>query len=78
MKQTKTSLTSGYHVLLWKEGSWYVAKCVEIEVASQGKTKNDALHNIEEAISLLLEEKPSPRVPVMNEIELHTVSSVYA
>lgn len=57
---------------------WYVAKCVEIEVASQGKTKKEALHNIEEAISLLLEEKPSPRVSVHNDIEFHSIAVVYA
>lgn len=55
-----------------------MTKCVEIEVASQGKTKREALDNIEEAIALLLEERPSPRLPVFNNIELHTVSAVYA
>lgn len=33
------TLKKGYHALVWKEGGWYVARGVEIEVASQGKTK---------------------------------------
>lgn len=53
MKTTsKKTLSSGLHVLLWKEDKWYVGKCVEVEVASQGKTKKEALKNIEEALSL--------------------------
>ncbi|MCP8314990.1 MAG: type II toxin-antitoxin system HicB family antitoxin [archaeon] len=38
-----------------KDG-YYVAKCVEIpEAISQGKTKEEALKNIEEAIEAVLE-----------------------
>ena len=28
----KKKLSSGLHALIWKEGSWFVAKCVEVEV----------------------------------------------
>ena len=39
------------------EDGWYVAQCVEIPAAiSQGRTKEEALANIREAISLVLEE----------------------
>lgn len=43
--------------VVWKEGSWYVAKPVNIEVASQGKTKKEALKNLQEAVDLLLEDE---------------------
>jgi hypothetical protein len=52
MKKSKTQLASGLHALLWKEGALIVAKCLEVEVTSQGKTKKEALSNIEEALSL--------------------------
>jgi len=52
MKKSKTQLSSGLHALLWKEGNLYVSKCLEIEVASQGKTKEEAIFNLEEALSL--------------------------
>lgn len=50
--KSKKILSSGLHVLVWKERTWFVAKCVEVEIASQGKTKEEALRNIEEAVSL--------------------------
>jgi len=41
-----------------KEGKWYVAHCVELDVASQGKTQEEAEKNIKEAVQLYLEENP--------------------
>lgn len=46
-----------YHVIVSKdEDDWYVAQCVELPGAiSQGKTREEALINIKEAIEALLE-----------------------
>ena len=38
-----------------KEGNWYVAQCLEIEVPSQGQTVEEAINNLREAVELLLE-----------------------
>lgn len=46
-----------YHALVWQEGKWYVARCLELEVASQGKTKEEALENLREAVDLYLEDE---------------------
>lgn len=71
--KTKSVLKSGLHVLLWKEDDWYVAKAVEVEVASQGKTKKEALANIEEAMELYFEdERVSPEA--LPKLELHSLS----
>ena len=46
-------------VIVQKEENWYVAKCIENSVASQGKTIEEALKNLKEAIELYYEdEKP--------------------
>jgi predicted RNase H-like HicB family nuclease len=34
------------------EGEWHVARCLEVEVASQGRTVEDALANLREALEL--------------------------
>jgi hypothetical protein len=34
------------------EGDWYVAQCLEVDLASQGETEEDALFNLREAIAL--------------------------
>jgi predicted RNase H-like HicB family nuclease len=44
--------------LTWKEDNLFVAKAVGIEVASQGKTKKEALSNLKEALELYFENEP--------------------
>lgn len=49
-----------YHVALEEEDGWYVVQCVELPGAiSQGRTREEALANIKEAIELLLEHRAS-------------------
>lgn len=50
-----------YHVALDEdEDRWYVVQCVELPGAiSQGRTREEALANIKEAIELLLEHRAS-------------------
>lgn len=43
--------------IVWKEGNWFVAKVVGLEVASQGKTKEKAIENLQEAVDLLFEDE---------------------
>jgi predicted RNase H-like HicB family nuclease len=42
-----------------REGAWYVAQCLDVEVASQGHTVESALENLREALSLYLEDLPA-------------------
>lgn len=44
-----------YNVIIQKEDKWYVAKCLDNNVASQGKTIEEALENLKEAIELFNE-----------------------
>lgn len=46
-----------YHVLIWQEDKWFVARCLELEVTSQGRTKKEALVNLREAVELYLEDE---------------------
>ncbi len=45
-----------FHVLVEKEGEFYSALCLELNVASQGRTLIQANKNIREAITLYLED----------------------
>lgn len=42
--------------IIQKEDDWYIAKCVENNVASQGKTIEDAISNLTEAVQLYYED----------------------
>ena len=45
-------------VLIQKEDDWYVSKCLENSVASQGKTIEEAIANLKEALELYYEDEP--------------------
>jgi predicted RNase H-like HicB family nuclease len=42
------------------EGAWYVARCLEVEVASQGRTVEEALASLKEALELYFEDAALP------------------
>jgi predicted RNase H-like HicB family nuclease len=44
------------------EDPWYVARCLEVEVASQGDDVEQALANLREALELYFEGDPMPEV----------------
>ena len=43
------------HSVVWKEDDLYVAKALEVEIASQGKNQKEALANLKEAVELYFE-----------------------
>lgn len=42
-----------------QEGSLFVARCLEVEVASQGSSVEDSLANLREALELYFEDEPA-------------------
>jgi predicted RNase H-like HicB family nuclease len=42
------------------ESPWWVARCLEVEVTSQGATPDDALANLKGALELYFENEPRP------------------
>lgn len=51
-----------FTIVINQEENWYVAKCVELGVVSQGKTIKEAQNNIKEAMELYLEDLPDKKV----------------
>ena len=52
-----------FTAVVTREGKWFVARCLEIEVASQGEAVESALANLREALELKLEDEPEVSVP---------------
>ncbi len=76
MKTTTKSVDNfGFHALVWKEGKWYVARAVEVEVASQGETARAALKNLKEALELYFEDEkiPAKNVTSVSDLRLREV-----
>jgi len=42
--------------VVWKEGQYHVAQCLNVDVSSFGKTKKEALVNLDEALALYFED----------------------
>jgi predicted RNase H-like HicB family nuclease len=55
---------------VWREGDWYVAQCLEIDVASQGETEEEALAGLKEALELYFEPPKATRPPLVRTIEV--------
>ena len=70
------TMTYKFTTTIIKEGKWYVARCLELGVVSQGKTIEDAQENIKEAVELYLEDRPrakrylSKKAPLVTTLEL--------
>lgn len=56
MKKTNLKAT------IWKEGKYYISQCLNVDVASFGLTKKEALENLQEALLLYLEDLKIPRI----------------
>lgn len=44
-----------FTAVIEREGDWYVARCPELSVVSQGRTVEEAKANLQEALELFLE-----------------------
>jgi len=58
--------------LVWREGALYVAKSLQVEIASQGKTKKEALELYFE------KELPTPKLSSYKDISLEKLNIAYA
>lgn len=52
------------------EGRWYVAQCLEIDVASQGRSEAAALKNLADALALHLTSPIATETPKVRSIEV--------
>lgn len=48
-----------YQSVVYKEGKYYVAQCLNVDVSSFGESEKEALANLQEALELYLEDAPS-------------------
>jgi predicted RNase H-like HicB family nuclease len=56
--------------VIWQEGRWFVAQCLEVDVASQGRNREEAVRNLREVLELHFEEPQATIVPKIERIEV--------
>jgi len=49
---------------VWKEGDYFVAQCLNVDVSSFGKTREEALADLQEALNFILKNKTFSRCPL--------------
>jgi predicted RNase H-like HicB family nuclease len=55
---------------VWREGPWFVAQCLGLDIASQGATEEEALANLKEALELHFEPPVATHPPAVRVIEV--------
>jgi predicted RNase H-like HicB family nuclease len=55
---------------IWQEDEWFIAQCVQIDIASQGATEDEALENLRDALELHFSQPVATIVPHVRDIEV--------
>lgn len=65
-----------FTTVITQEDAWFVARAIELGVVSQGKTVEEAEHNLREAVELYLEDEKMPadrlshRPPIVSSLDI--------
>lgn len=59
--------------VVWKEDKYYISQCLEVDISSFGKTKKQALDNLQDALELYFEDVP---LPEKSEVKNPIIASV--
>ena len=54
-------------IIIRREEEWFVATCIENNIASQGKTVDEATENLKEAIALYYEDELEEKIILTRE-----------
>jgi predicted RNase H-like HicB family nuclease len=57
------SMKRPFAARVWREGDSYVSQCLEVDVASQGESDEEAFANLREALELHFELPQASRPP---------------
>jgi predicted RNase H-like HicB family nuclease len=63
-------MTQTFTARVFPEGKWFVAQCLEIDIASQGETEIEALNNLQEALELHFEPPCATILPKLEKLAI--------
>lgn len=52
-----------------QDGEWFIAQCLEVDISSQGKSEDEAINNLREALELYFEPPCSTVMPKLRKFE---------
>lgn len=69
-RERQQAMKEEFTASVWQEGDWFVVQCRELEIASQGRTKDEALDNLAEAIEVHFEPPAATILPEVVAVEV--------
>lgn len=63
-------MKADFTVSVWQEEDLFVAQCLEVDIASQGSTEEEALANLREALELHFEKPVAEWKPKLVKLEV--------
>jgi predicted RNase H-like HicB family nuclease len=67
---TEPATTLNLTAVVTPDDDWFMARCVEVPVVSQGPSVDEALANLVEALELYFEDEPAPASPIIRPINI--------
>ena len=64
--------------VIWKEGKYFIAQCLNVEVSSFGKSKKQAIANLDEALDLYFEDEKPRKLIKIQQAEVVPTTVEYA
>ena len=61
-------------IMIKREEEWFVATCFENNIASQGKTIDEAIENLKEAITLYYEDEIEEKITLPRNSQIYISS----
>ena len=55
--------------VVWQEGEWFIAQCLDVDIASQGYSEDEATENLRDALELYFTPPVATIVPRVRRIE---------
>ena len=59
-----------FNASVTREGEWHVAQALEVDVASQGLSEDEALNNLREALELYFQSPMANPLPKIRRVEV--------
>lgn len=59
-----------FNASVTREGDWYVAQALEVDVGSQGLSEDEALDNLREALELHFQPPMAKALPKIRQVEV--------
>lgn len=64
--------------VVWQEDKYFVAQCLNVDISSFGKTRKEALSNLDEALELYFEDIKAPKITKVQRPKVVQMSVRYA